>query len=66
MIFFLFMYYFVIMSIAEFKYLGTTKTEQNYIQEEIKNRLKSGNACYHSVENLLSCQLLSKYIKINV
>jgi len=38
----------------EFKYLGTTLTNRNSIQEEIKSRLKSGNACYHSVQNLLS------------
>ena len=31
----------------EFKYLGTTLTNHNLIQEEIKSRLKSGNACYH-------------------
>jgi hypothetical protein len=39
---------------------------QNSIQEEIKNRLKSGNASYHSVQNLLSSDLLSKNIKIKV
>ena len=33
----------------EFKYLGTTLSNQNSIQEEIKSRLKSGNACYYSV-----------------
>ena len=38
--------------VEEFKYLGTTITKQNSIQEEIKNRLKSGNACYYSVRNL--------------
>jgi len=37
---------------------------QNSIQEEIKSRLKSGNACYHSVQNLLSSRLLSKNLKI--
>jgi hypothetical protein len=42
----------------EFKYLGTTLTNQNSIQEEIKSRLKSGNACYHSVQKLLSSSLL--------
>jgi len=46
--------------VDEFKYLGTTLTNQNSIREEIKNRLKSGNACYHSVQNLLSSRLLSK------
>jgi hypothetical protein len=39
--------------VEEFKYLGTTLTNQNSIKEEIKSRLKSGNACYHSVQNLL-------------
>ena len=38
--------------VEDFKYLGTTLTNQNYIQEEIKSRLKSGNDCYHSVQNL--------------
>ena len=41
-------------SVEEFKYLGTTLTNQNSIQEEIKSRLKLGNACYYSVQNLLS------------
>ena len=44
--------------VEEFKYLGTTLTNQNSIQKEIKSRLKSGNACYHSVQNLLSSSLL--------
>jgi hypothetical protein len=47
-------------------YLGTTVTNQNLIQEEIKRRLNSGNACYHSVQNLLSSSLLSKNLKIRV
>ena len=37
--------------VEEFKYLGTALTNQNSIQEEIKSRLKLGNACYHSVQN---------------
>ena len=41
----------------QFKYLGTTSMNQNSIPEEIKSRLKSGNACYHSVQNLLSSSL---------
>jgi len=52
--------------VEEFKYLGTTLTNQNSIQEEIKSRLKSGNACYHSVQNLLSSSLLSKNLKIKI
>jgi len=43
-----------------YSYLGKTLTHQNSIQEEIKRRVKSGNACYHSVQNLLSSSLLSK------
>jgi F0F1-type ATP synthase delta subunit len=40
--------------------------DQNSIQEDIKSRLKSGNACYHSMQNLLSSSLLSKNIKIKI
>ena len=46
--------------------LRTILTNQNSIQEEIKSRMKSGNACYHSVQNLLSYSLLSKNIKIKI
>src|SRR5215469_15578817 len=50
----------------EFKYFGTTLTNQNSIQEEIKSRLKLGYACYYSVQNLLSSSLLSKTLKIKI
>jgi len=49
-----------------FKYLGTILTNQNSIAEEIKSRLKSGNVCYHSVQNLLSSRLLFKNLKIKI
>jgi UDP-galactopyranose mutase len=52
--------------VEEFKYLGTTLMNQNSVQEEVKSRLKSGNACFYSVQNLLSCRLLSKYLKIRI
>jgi len=52
--------------VEEFRYLGTTLTNQNSIQEEIKSRLKSGNACYHSVQNIFSSRLLSKNAKIKI
>jgi len=44
----------------QFKYLGTILTHKNSIQEEIKRRLKSGSAYYHSTQNLLSSSLLCK------
>jgi hypothetical protein len=52
--------------VANFRYLGTTITNQNLIREEIKGRLNSGNACYHSVQKLLFPRLLSKNIKIRI
>jgi hypothetical protein len=52
--------------VEEFKYLGTKLTDQNSIQKEIKSRLKLGNACYHSVQNLLSSRFLSKNLKIKI
>jgi hypothetical protein len=45
--------------VAEFKYFGTTVTNQNVIQEEI-------NACYDSVQNPLSSRLLSINGKIRI
>jgi len=53
-------------SMEVFKYLGTTLTNQNSNQEEIKNKLQSGNACYNSVHNHLSSSLLSKNMKVNI
>jgi hypothetical protein len=53
-------------NVLQFKYLGTAVTNQNLIQEEIKRRLNSGNACYHSGQNLLSSRLLSKNLKIRI
>jgi hypothetical protein len=52
--------------VAQFKYLGTTVTNQNLIQEKINRRLNSGNACYRSVQNLLCSRLLSKNVKIRI
>jgi len=52
--------------VEEFKYLGTTLTDQNSILEEIKSRLKSRNACCHSVQNISSFSLLSKNFNIKI
>jgi hypothetical protein len=53
-------------SVDQFRYLGTTLTNRNLIHEETKSRLKSGNACYHSVQILLSTSFLSKSITIKI
>ena len=45
--------------VEDFKY-SKTITNQNSIKAEIKSILKLGNACYYSVQNLLSSSLLSK------
>jgi len=50
--------------VEEFKYLETIY--QNFIQEDIKSRLKSGNACCNSVRNILSSGLLSKSLMIKI
>jgi hypothetical protein len=52
--------------VEQFRYLGTTLTNQNSIHEDVKSRLNSGHACYHSVQNLLPSSLLSKNIKIKI
>jgi hypothetical protein len=51
-------------NVSHFKYLGTAITNQNLIQQKIKRRLSSGNACYHSDQNLLSSRPLSKNVKM--
>jgi hypothetical protein len=51
-------------NVAQSRYLGTTVTNKNLNQEEVKRRFISGNGCYHSVQNFLSSLLLSKSVKI--
>jgi len=53
-------------SVKQLKYLEANLTNQNSVPEEVKNRVKSGNACYHSVQNLLSSSLLSKNTKVKI
>ena len=52
--------------VEQFKYLGKKLTTQNSTEEEIKSRLQLGNACCHSVQNILSYSLLSKNVKIKI
>jgi hypothetical protein len=53
-------------NLAQFTCLGTTVTDQNLIEKDIKRKLNSGNACYHLVQNLLSSHLLYKNIKLRI
>jgi hypothetical protein len=53
-------------NMAQFRYLGMTVTDQNFIQKEIKKRLNSSSACNLSVQKLLSAHLLSKCTKIGI
>jgi hypothetical protein len=52
--------------VAKFRYFGTKLTDQNCMQEQIKCRLNSGNACYHSVQSILSSRLLSRNVKVKI
>jgi hypothetical protein len=53
-------------SLVKLKCLVTTLTDQNYIHEVVKSRLNLGNACYHSVQSLLSSRLLSRNVKVKM
>ena len=46
--------------------MGTIVTNLNSIHEGINSRLKSGNACCHSVKNLLFSSLLYKSINTKI
>jgi hypothetical protein len=52
--------------VQQSKYLGSTVTNQNSIQEEMKSNLKSGSSCYHSVQNILCSSVLSKNANIEI
>jgi hypothetical protein len=51
-------------TVEQFKYFGRALANQNFIHEEIKSRLKSENAFYYSVQNILSSILLFKSFKM--
>jgi hypothetical protein len=52
--------------VAKFKFFGATVTNQDLIHEQINSKSNSGNACCHSVHNLLSSRLLSKNVNIKI
>jgi hypothetical protein len=53
-----------ILKYGEVQIFGKDIKKQNCIHKEIMSRLNMGNACYHSVQNILPFHLLSKNIKI--
>ena len=55
------------MEMWKFKYLGVTVTNRLQMTfEKIKLRISIGNACYYSLEKILSSHLLSKKFKANM
>ena len=52
-------------NVEKFRYLGVIVTNKNDIHEEIKRRINMENACYYSLEKILSSHLLSKKLKVN-
>jgi hypothetical protein len=52
--------------VEKLKYLGIRVTNKKFVCEDTENRLNSGNACCHSIQNLLSSRLPSLTIKIKI
>jgi hypothetical protein len=53
-------------NVVKFKYFKMTITDHNHFHEEIKSRLNSGNACYHSIKNLFPSHCFSRHLKIKI
>jgi len=51
---------------ATVQIFGNNLNKSKFYSEEIKSRLKSVNACYHFMQNLLSSGLLSKNLMIKI
>jgi hypothetical protein len=56
----------IVESVVKLKDMEATVTNQNLVHEEIKSRLNSGKAYYHSFQVLLSSCLLSINVKVNI
>ena len=56
----------IIEKVNKFKYLGAYVTSKNEVTEEIKSRLASGNACFYSVQKLLTSRLISRKLKLKI
>jgi len=52
--------------VTKFKFLGTTLTNQNFMQEAIQNRLNLGNACNRGVRTSFCYPKIQRYIRINL
>ena len=52
-------------NVEKFRYLRVTVTNTNDIRKQIKLRINVGNACYYSLEEILTSHLLSKKLKVN-
>lgn len=52
--------------VKEFKYLGTTITEDNVGSEEINNRIQAGNRCLYALQDLIRSKELTRLTKINL
>lgn len=52
--------------VAKFKYLGSTITDKNEMDEEIKERLGAGNRCYYSLIDLFKGKRISKTTKLRI
>jgi len=50
----------------DFKIFENNLNKSKFYSREIKSRLKSGYACYYSVQNILSSSLQSKKFEIKI
>jgi hypothetical protein len=59
--------FYILINILNYLFQSLVAYTCAFVQKRfIKSRLKLGNACYHSVQNLLSSRLLSKNLKIKI